>query len=412
MLTTARNAAGAVRALHQRGYVVGDVNEVNFLAAPTAMVTLVDTDSFQVRDPRDGTVFRCEVGRPEFTPPELQGRVFPEFDRLQEHDLFGLAVLVFQLLMEGTHPFAGVYPGGGDPPELHQRILAGHCPYGANGRKPLRPSPSAPPFETLPPELKRMFVECFEAGHREPGRRPTAEAWRNALAEAARGVTACPTNPQHRYAGHLSACPRCTRAARMRGLDPFPSAASVRRGAHLQPPGPARTQSASPPAPPAVRPSPAPAAAARAASARPSGISRKAAWGWAAAVFLLLALLVLPRLLRQGGSVMPGAGAAAAGSAAPAPEPPVKPSLPQVYDDRLKCQFVQIPAGEFTMGSTEASDEKPHRVRLTREFELQATEVTQAQWEAVMGGNPSSFKGPDRPVESVSWDEPRRSYRS
>ena len=71
--------------------------------------------------------------------------------------------------------------------------------------------------------------------------------------------------------------------------------------------------------------------------------------------------------------------------------------------------FVRIPAGRFTMGSLSveaAPDENPrHEVTLTRSFELLATPVTQAQWEALMGSNPSTFRGADRPVENVTWFE-------
>jgi formylglycine-generating enzyme required for sulfatase activity len=72
-----------------------------------------------------------------------------------------------------------------------------------------------------------------------------------------------------------------------------------------------------------------------------------------------------------------------------------------------ESNFVRISAGEFSMGSTNGdSDEQPvHRVRISREFEMGKYEVTQAQWEAVMGNNPSNFKGPDLPVETVSWDD-------
>ena len=105
LIRTARNLAAAFNALHAVGYVVGDVNESNILVSETALVTLVDTDSFQV--PCGATTFRCPVGKPEYTPPELQGVRFREIDRLAEHDAFGLAVMIFQLLMEGIHPFAG-----------------------------------------------------------------------------------------------------------------------------------------------------------------------------------------------------------------------------------------------------------------------------------------------------------------
>jgi formylglycine-generating enzyme required for sulfatase activity len=69
-----------------------------------------------------------------------------------------------------------------------------------------------------------------------------------------------------------------------------------------------------------------------------------------------------------------------------------------------------IPSGRFTMGSPSSepdrdADEVQHEVVLTRGFFLAETECTQGQWEAVMGGNPSYFKGTERPVEQVSWGE-------
>ena len=73
--------------------------------------------------------------------------------------------------------------------------------------------------------------------------------------------------------------------------------------------------------------------------------------------------------------------------------------------------FVRVPAGEFRMGSTstEARDNEqpPIRVLIRRDFWLGKHEVTQGQWQAVMGNNPSHFAlcGPDCPVEMVSWNE-------
>jgi len=78
-----------------------------------------------------------------------------------------------------------------------------------------------------------------------------------------------------------------------------------------------------------------------------------------------------------------------------------------------QIEFVKIAPGEFTMGCSDgdndcAADEKPaHRVEITKSFEIGKYEVTQAQWEAVMGSNPSTIKGPDRPVETVSRDDAR-----
>jgi formylglycine-generating enzyme required for sulfatase activity len=70
----------------------------------------------------------------------------------------------------------------------------------------------------------------------------------------------------------------------------------------------------------------------------------------------------------------------------------------------VKLTMCWIPAGEFVMGSFE-SYETPRPVKLTQGFWLSQTGLTQAQWRAVMGNNPSSFQGDDLPVESVSWND-------
>jgi formylglycine-generating enzyme required for sulfatase activity len=69
--------------------------------------------------------------------------------------------------------------------------------------------------------------------------------------------------------------------------------------------------------------------------------------------------------------------------------------------------FTFIPAGAFQMGSATSVAEPLHQVTLTRAFLIQRTEVTQSQWQRVMGNNPSSFQlcGVDCPVEQVSWNE-------
>ncbi len=83
------------------------------------------------------------------------------------------------------------------------------------------------------------------------------------------------------------------------------------------------------------------------------------------------------------------------------------------FTNDLGMKFVYIEPGSFMMGSPSGESdlgqyERQHRVTLTRGFYMQTTEVTQGQWQAVMGGNPSFFLscgGDDCPVESVSWDD-------
>jgi formylglycine-generating enzyme required for sulfatase activity len=100
---------------------------------------------------------------------------------------------------------------------------------------------------------------------------------------------------------------------------------------------------------------------------------------------------------------------------------------PLEMENSIGMKFVLIPPGEFMMGSTEAERQRAleeakaanddgaleripteapqHRVKITRPFYLCKYEVTQAQWQAVMGNNPSHFQAPANPVEKVSWDD-------
>ena len=226
LLRTARNLAATTRTVHAQGYVIGDLKHSNVLVTATALVTLVDIDSFQVRDPQTGRIYPCQVGTPDYTPAERRYDLSSDVPLTPEHDLFALAVLIFQLLMEGTHPFAGVYTGEGEPPSFEERIAAGHFPYGAN-TGPFRPGRrTTPPFEILPPTLQALFLRCFEAGHADPTARPDARTWQAALDATCSALTACAANPHHFYSDHLSYCPWCERRdTQLRGLDPFPASA-------------------------------------------------------------------------------------------------------------------------------------------------------------------------------------------
>jgi serine/threonine protein kinase len=227
---TARNLATAVRALHNRGYVIGDINESNILVSDSSLVTLVDTDSFQVPDPSTGNTHRCPVGKPEYTPPELQGVSFSEVDRQPQHDRFGLSVLIFQLLMEGFHPFTGRFHGEGDPPPIEDRIAGGHFPYRKRWYRPYAPSPLSPDINILHPHLKSLFMRCFESGHKRPSRRPDAQTWIDALTASEDALVECRQNKQHLYGNHLQHCPWCYRTTRLGGRDPFPSSQALYKG--------------------------------------------------------------------------------------------------------------------------------------------------------------------------------------
>ena len=132
-----------------------------------------------------------------------------------------------------------------------------------------------------------------------------------------------------------------------------------------------------------------------------------------------------PRAVAIGAAVLLAAilGGVIARRVGPAPSPPsvtepefVQPDAPMSFDGTItlpgnvKLELVKIQAGRFQMGSPESEEgrgnnETQHWVTLTRDYWLGAYEVTQAQYKAVMKDNPSNFKGDDRPVEEVTWDQ-------
>ena len=101
----------------------------------------------------------------------------------------------------------------------------------------------------------------------------------------------------------------------------------------------------------------------------------------------------------------PAGGPQVAVGSYPPPEPP---TASRTWRNTIGIEFVLIQAGEFLMGSNSDKDsaKPPHQVRISKPFYLGQYEMTQGQWQAVMGNNPSSFKGDAMlPVENVSWED-------
>lgn len=198
LLRTAANLCTAVAALHQGGYIIGDLNESNVLIQSNTLVSIIDTDSFQVGP------HLCTVGRPEYLPPELQQANLATTIRESGSDCFSLAVLLHLLLMNGVHPFAG-QNNPGSPADCIQQGLS---PYAKGG--PRIPS-YALPLDFLPDSLKNMFVAAFVDGLKEPSRRPTASLWAQELLYSEQHLVTCKQNPTHAYFDHQNTCIWCWR---------------------------------------------------------------------------------------------------------------------------------------------------------------------------------------------------------
>ncbi|HEY3111528.1 MAG TPA: hypothetical protein VGL23_22420 [Chloroflexota bacterium] len=221
LVRVATNLARAFAVVHAHGQVVGDVNQDNILVAPDGTVRLIDCDSFQIV--RGDERFPCEVGVSMFQPPELQGlRSFRGLVRTVDHDNFGLAVLVFHLLMLGRHPFVGSYDGGGEMP-VERAIGELRFAYGRrSAERRMRPPPLAPSLDALSPAVGRLFERAFSPEAARGGQRPSAASWALALDGLWHELVACPSNPGHVFQFRLPTCPWC-RIERRAGTTLFPS---------------------------------------------------------------------------------------------------------------------------------------------------------------------------------------------
>ncbi len=232
---TARNLSATLTALHACGYVVGDLNESNVLVTPSALISLIDTDSFQVQEAHGNQIVYhpCPVAKVEYTPPELHDLAISSVVREPEHDFFALGVIIFQLLMEGSHPFRAQWLGSGESPPIETRIAQGVFPYTASAGSLVKPPKGAPDLNQLYPSLSELVLRCFTDGHNDPQQRPDPEQWERALVQAENALVQCPNH--HFYSNHLPECPKCHTATTSRKTAASQQTRAPRSGATAQP---------------------------------------------------------------------------------------------------------------------------------------------------------------------------------
>ena len=206
LLKTAINISRAVGSIHQGGCVIGDVNQSGFLIGNDATATLIDCDSFQIK--LSGNLFLCTVGMPEFTPPELQDKSLNQIERTNNHDCFGLAILIFHLLFMGRHPFAGRFTAKGDMP-LERAIKEFRFAYSCRSAETkMEPPPSVPLLSDVPKQMADAFERSFGQIGVSAGR-PNAVEWASSLKSAEKELRLCDRNKGHHYFRTAQTCPWC-----------------------------------------------------------------------------------------------------------------------------------------------------------------------------------------------------------
>lgn len=203
LVLVARNVAAAFDVVHAHGYIVGDINEKLLMVSGNGMVKFIDCDSFQMT--ANGELHLCKVGVPHFTPPELQDFRTP---RTRNHDNFGMALLIFHLLMMGRHPFDCVYPGSYTPLDEAIRQFR----YVFSGRSTaagIKPPPNSVPPSILTERAALLFERAFTEDGIHEGARPSSAEWVDALEELRGGIRTCGRTSTHKFFGGLRDCPWC-----------------------------------------------------------------------------------------------------------------------------------------------------------------------------------------------------------
>lgn len=208
LIQAAANVARAFNVVHEHGHVIGDVNHGGIVVSKKATVRLVDCDSFQVTV--QGRQFLCEVGVATHTPPELQGQSFSGTIRTTNHDAFGLAVIIFQLLFMGRHPYSGAYLGAGDMP-IEKAIKEYRFAYGPGAPSRLmRQPPGTLSLDAVSQPISQLFERAFLPGNS----RPKPQEWITVLGELSTNLKQCAHNNGHYYLKTLSSCSWCEIEAR------------------------------------------------------------------------------------------------------------------------------------------------------------------------------------------------------
>jgi DNA-binding helix-hairpin-helix protein with protein kinase domain len=211
LVRTASNVARAVASVHHAGCVIGDINHSSILISNMATVALIDADSFQVSDGAEQ--FRCLVGVPEYTPPELQGKSLDTVVRAPNHDAFGLAVVIFQLLFMGRHPFVGSVRTGDIPP-IHDAIRDFRFVYSEGRNVGMDQPPGTPVLSDFSADVADAFEKAFAREH--AAARPTAMDWVRTLDALEKSLTQCTKNKLHYAPRDAAGCPWCEMESQLR----------------------------------------------------------------------------------------------------------------------------------------------------------------------------------------------------
>ena len=208
-ITLAANLAALIASLHQQQHYVVDMKPLNLrFYRDSLYLSMLDCDGFSIQG--NGERFAADQFTIDYLAPEFQreGRIPQGQEEYQ--DRFALAVILFQLLNFGIHPYSGRPGNDRVPTDLPGRIRGHYYAYGNSPHRDMAPNPSSG-HKQMPGELRQLFDRAF--GNRAY-ERPGPGEWARALNDYARPSTGklrvCKKNREHQhYAGQP--CAACIR---------------------------------------------------------------------------------------------------------------------------------------------------------------------------------------------------------
>lgn len=212
-VSLAYNLCSLVDALHQQGHRIIDMKPLNLRFYKSSLyMSLLDCDGFSIQ----GENIRYPAGQftVEYLAPEFQAKQTIPQDQEERQDRFALAVIIFQLLNFGIHPFSGRPKNDTVPTDIPRRIAGRFYGYGVKTHNLITPN-IASGHKQLPDKLRTLFDKAFSGN---PTLRPSAKTWATALYEYAQPekqqMLVCKKDKNHQYfAG--KACAACARQTQL-----------------------------------------------------------------------------------------------------------------------------------------------------------------------------------------------------
>lgn len=159
--------------LHKKNILLNDFNPANIFVDASGNVSFIDCDSYQFSVRGQQKIYHSGVHFATHGAPELL--LQPEYlkqPRTVKQDRFGAAIILYQILMLGMHPYSHI---GGSDPETNLRM--GLCPLGSDAKCKLPEGIWYNLWSWLSYDVKHCFIQTFKNGHKNPEKRTSMYEW-------------------------------------------------------------------------------------------------------------------------------------------------------------------------------------------------------------------------------------------